>query len=57
MKPYDIHVSPEGDHVTVTVPCDPLTRDHEVKVPFGQWWEAASVARSRQLGVDARGDL
>lgn len=50
-------VSPDGEHVTITVPCDPMTRDHEVRVPIKELGEAVAVARSRQLGVDARGDL
>lgn len=56
-KPYDLAITGDGEHIGVLVACDPLTKDHLVRIPTAEVEEAVAVARSRQLGVDARGDL
>lgn len=57
MKPYRIEWSPDGEIVSIHLECDPMTRPHVVAIPTEELQEAVAVARSRQLGADARGDL
>ena len=52
-----IESSNDGEWIVLTLDCDPMTQPHKVSIPTAELQEAVAVARSRQLGVDARGDL